>query len=173
MGKEKKPSKKSTGKLPVKKASSKKPPVEIKVDTVKPPADIDWNYWHKPMVESILAFKLHETVGVVNKFGLVHPGKEREPITADTLVNDMFRLCETLVRLHLEHWTYTRDGDSPDREANIYRDDNGALVAELNYVQSEDGSELFLDPKLAITLYASSECGPWFKIDFQLVSQFF
>lgn len=148
------------------------PTVSIKVSTEKDDNLIEWGYWHKPMVESILAFKVHETLDIVRRFNLVHTGVEHEPITADSIIGDLFRLCEKLIELHLSKWTSTKDS-RPDSEANIYRDDTGNLVAELDFATADDDPNLFYDPKLSITLYTSSEMGPWFQINFQMVSQFF
>lgn len=167
--------KKTATKKPAKSKKMAKPAenVPIRVTTESKQEEIEWNYWHKPMVDSILAFKLNEVVSLAKMHNLVHVGEEREPITADTVVNDLFRICETLIRLHLSNWRPEQGNDRPLKDINIYRDDTYNLVAEEDYTTLDEDRGVFFDPKLSVTLYTASEMGPWFQINFQMVSQFF
>jgi hypothetical protein len=62
---------------------------------------------------------------------------------------------------------------------NIYRDDAGTLVAELDFACHADIPGIMLDPRLVIMFYTGrndlpwSSTDPWFQISFQMASQTF
>lgn len=147
-------------------------PAGLRVATVPKPIEIDWNVWHKPMMDSIKAVSLSEIMYLAGQHNICYPGPEREPITADSLYADIVNICEKLVELHLNHWVYHED--RPLEGVNIFRDDSGTLNAEVVlacYADVPPG--INLDPRLVVMLYTSGKEGPWFSISFQMASQFF
>lgn len=166
---------KSDKKLPEKRSKAAPKTVAIEVKVAKQDGQIDWNFWHKPMVDSVLAFCFDEAVAIAERFHLRELDSEREPVTADTIKFTLFEVCEKLIELHLTGWKYKMGDERPLRSANIYRDDTSNLVAEIAFTQDSDDSDshLFFEPKLVITLYTTGEGGPWFSIALQMVSQVF
>ncbi len=164
---------KSDKKLPGKRSKAAPKTAAIKVRVDRDENQIDWNYWHKPMVESILAFCLNETIALADKFDIRVINSEHERLTADVLKYTLFEVCEKLIELHMTRWQYQPGSQRPLESANIYHDDSGNLVAEVEFTRGDDSDALFFEPKLVITLYTTGEAGPWFQISFQMVSQVF
>lgn len=164
-------------KKPAKKAAGKPEQTSLRVTTEPKPVLIDWNTWHKPMMDSIKAFNMGEVLYLAREHNLCYNGLEHEPISADSLYSDIVEICEKLVELHVNDWVY-RDS-SPMEGVNIYRDDSGTLVAELDFACHADIPGIMLDPRLVIMFYTGrndlpwSSTDPWFQISFQMASQTF
>lgn len=164
-------------KKPAKKAAGKPEQTSLRVTTEPKPVLIDWNTWHKPMMDSIKAFNMGEVLYLAREHNLCYNGLEREPISADSLYSDIVEICEKLVELHVNDWVYR--GSSPMEGVNIYRDDAGTLVAELDFACHADIPGIMLDPRLVILFYTGrnyfpwSSTDPWFQISFQMASQTF
>ena len=146
-------------------------PAGLRVATEPKPIEIDWNVWHKPMMGSIKAVSMAEIMYLVGQHNICYPGPEHEAVTADSLYTDLVDICEKLIELHINHWTF-RD-DRPLEGVNIFRDDSGTLNAELDLACYADIPGISLDPRLSVMLYTGNSEGPWFSISFQMASQFF
>lgn len=155
----------------VKKPNVQPSKVSVQVATEPKHVEIDWNIWHNPLMECIRAFNMHEMLYLVETHKIAYVGMEHEPITSNSLYNDIVHVCEKLIDLHINNWVY--DDSRPIEGVNTYRDDNGTLVAETSYACTEEIPGVFLDPRLVITLFTNHATGPWFQISFQLVSQTF
>ena len=164
-------------KKPAKKAAGKPEQTSLRVTTEPKPVLIDWNTWHKPMMDSIKAFNMDDVLYLAREHNICYNGIERESISADSLYSDIVEICEKLVELHVNDWVY-RDS-SPMEGVNIYRDDAGTLVAELDFACHADIPGIMLDPRLVIMFYTGrndlpwSSTDPWFQISFQMASQTF
>lgn len=164
-------------KKPAKKAADKPAQTSLRVTTEPKPVLVDWNIWHKPMMDCIKAFNMGDVMYLVGAHKICYIGSEHEPISADSLYSDIVDICEKLVELHVNDWVY-RDS-SPMEGVNIYRDDAGTLVAELGFACHEDIPGILLEPSLVIMLYVGrndlqwSNNEPWFQISFQMASQTF
>lgn len=164
-------------KKPAKKTAGKPAQTSLRVTTEPKPVLIDWNTWHKPMMVSIKAFNMGEVLYLTREHNICYNGLEHEPISADSLYSDIVEICEKLVELHVNDWVY-RDS-SPMEGVNIYRDDAGTLVAELDFACHADIPGIMLDPRLVIMFYTGrndlpwSNNDPWFQISFQMASQTF
>ena len=164
-------------KKPAKKAADKPSQTSLRVTTEPKPVLIDWNTWHKPLMDCVKAFNMDEVLYLVREHNLCYNGLDHEPISAGSLYSDIVNICEKLVELHVNDWVY-RDS-SPMEGVNIYRDDAGTLVAELDFACHEDIPGIMLDPRLVIMFYTGrnelpwSNDDPWFQISFQMASQTF
>lgn len=164
-------------KKPAKKAAGKPAQTSLRVTTEPKPVLIDWNTWHKPMMDSIKAFNMGEVLYLAREHNICYNGLDREPISADSLYSDIVEICEKLVELHVNDWVY-RDS-SPLEGVNIYRDDACTLVAELDFACHADIPGIMLDPRIVIMFYTGrndlpwSSTDPWFQISFQMASQTF
>ena len=116
----------------------------------------------------------YDSVGIKESImrELTNNGLERARLTASSLLTDIISICEKLVELHLNNWRF--HDDRPMEDVNIFRDDAGTLVAELDFASYEEVPDsVMLDPRLEIMLYTTGDDGPWFQISFQLASQTF
>ena len=154
------------------KSTAKSTPAKIPVNVEPKHVETDWNAWHKPMMECIRAVNMNEILYLAEKHSICYNGLERARLTASSLLSDIISICEKLVELHLNNWRF--HDDRPLEDVNIFRDDAGTLVAELDFASYEEVPDgVMLDPRLEIMLYTTGEDGPWFQISFQLASQTF
>lgn len=155
-----------------KKSLEKPASLSVHVSTEPKQVPVDWNVWHKPMMDCIAAFHMDETLYLVDQHKIRFNGLDPDPLSARTLYTKLAEICGKLVELHVNNWEY-RVGKScsPMDGVNIYRDDSGTLVAELDFA-CDELPDIYLDPKLVVMLYIAQE-GPWFQITFNMASQTF
>ena len=147
----------------------KSKPVSVRVAVEPKPVPVDWNVWHKPMMDSIHAFGMDGALYLVTQNNICYRGQDNEPVTAQTLYSDLTEMCEILIGLHVNHWV--NGMGRPSDKMNIYRDEAGTLLAQMNFSTGDDVSGAMLEPALTVRLNLNSEVGPWFGITFEMVSQ--